>query len=46
VEERGKRKKQIQDEVAIRAMTHSLQKAIQQAILTCKMSQTELTTTL
>ena len=40
------KKKQIQDEVAIREMTHSLQKAIQQARLACKMSQKELATKL
>ena len=38
--------KPIQDEVAIREMTHSLQKAIQQARLACKMSQKELATKL
>ena len=36
------KKKPVQDEVAIREMTHSLQKAIQQARLACKMSQKEL----
>jgi len=34
------------DEVAIREMTHSIQKAIQQARLACKMSQKELATKL
>jgi ribosome-binding protein aMBF1 (putative translation factor) len=45
-EPQGEKKKQIQDEVAIREMTHSLQKAIQQARLACKMSQKELATKL
>ena len=34
------------DEVVIREMTHSIQKAIQQARLACKMSQKELATKL
>ena len=38
--------KQNNDEVAIREMTYSIQKAIQQARLACKMSQKELATKL
>jgi len=34
------------DEVVVREMTHSIQKAIQQARLACKMSQKELATKL